>query len=212
MNKAAKLSQITCFISATPRQSPPYVRQKNKNVSVLCLYKNTTHFRFYVTSIRMSGSFCTLFDSCKINFLKHNAYEVTFLTLWCCNTIKTVTREYLNYFLHSFLLLTASCCFPPSHNFSSQIDQPCKKGVKQNSYNKWYNKLMNYLFSSNKMIRIAIKQMAIDMSEKSSSTVFVEHGLVDVAWTVAMDAIISSLYFLGQTTCIDEDVMNCWCS
>ena len=79
MNKAAKLSQITCFISATPRQSPPYVRQKNKNVSALCLYKNTTHFRFYVTSIRMSGSFCTLFDSCKINFLKHNAYEVTFL-------------------------------------------------------------------------------------------------------------------------------------
>ena len=30
------------------------------------------------------------------------------------------------------------------------------------------------------MIRIAIKQMAMDMSENSSSTVFVEHGVVDV--------------------------------
>ena len=39
------------------------------------------------------------------------------------------------------------------------------------------------------MIRIATKQMAMDMSENSSSTIFVEHGLVDVVWTVTVDAI-----------------------
>ena len=40
--------------------------------------------------------------------------------------------------------------------------------------------MWNYLFSSDKIIRIATKQMAMDMSENSSSTIFVEHGLVDV--------------------------------
>ena len=40
--------------------------------------------------------------------------------------------------------------------------------------------MWNYLFSSDKIMRIATKQMAMDMSENRSSTIFVEHGLVDV--------------------------------